>query len=136
MSVGKDQYTLGIQSAILKAREKALSALGRNPSGRKRLDGQTLAELRAVAPLKLRPCLIQRNKEGYCAAYLIQRIGVKGYRFLLRGAAWKICRAKKSALVILVKVKNVRKFEALAAAQEEVAVALEKVQEESKRRKR
>jgi hypothetical protein len=114
-----DQETLLAQCSIIDARKNTLVLNPDMISGYlDRLNERTLETLARISKFKLQPCLIQRNSGGYVAAYLIQRVGDGGYRYLFRGADWKISRAKKSAGIIKFKPKDKISFENLIQAQE------------------
>jgi hypothetical protein len=111
-----DRATLLTQRNILTMREAYLKEA--DPANAARIDLETMSQLRLVSSSNLQPIFIQRNNSDWVAAYLVQNIGDRGKRILLRGDSWRIFRARKSARVITVESTQLPKFEDLVRLQE------------------
>jgi hypothetical protein len=129
-----DQYSMEQQRAVLSARRKAVSRL--NGKRSKKTDTEYFETLREVSPLGLRRCLVQRNKTAWVAAYLIQRIGQEGYRYLVPGKDWKIFRSRRNAEVVEIHSTYEEIFDRIVNRQQEFLTELQTLLESCRRSKK
>jgi hypothetical protein len=98
INAATDQSTLRQQRAVLVAREESLR-FADSPQVRADINKRALERLSELVGL-LTPCIVRRHGNGqYIGAYLVQRVGVRGYRLLVRGEKWELLRAKANTEV-------------------------------------
>ena len=87
------------QKQILALREELLTQENADIFG---INKACFAQLKEVSPASLEPVLFQRNHEEWTAAYLVQEVGNRGKRVLIKSSGWKLVRAKKSARILKI----------------------------------
>lgn len=111
-----DTQSLNKQRQVVALRDELVNAAHMS-ADKLRAEERAFKLMRDVCSEKLKPVLIQRNNADFVAAFLMQKIGNKAYRFLVTGEVWHILRAKNSALVHLVPEDLWEKFKACATVQ-------------------
>ena len=114
--VMSDTQSLNKQRQVVALRDELVNAAHMS-ADKLRAEERAFKLMRDVCSEKLKPVLIQRNNADFVAAFLMQKIGNKAYRFLVTGEVWHILRAKNSALVHLVPEDLWEKFKACATVQ-------------------
>jgi hypothetical protein len=125
VSIQKQKQVLEVRSALLaqlptadwKLVHKELTAI----------NTKMFEQLRTVSPAGLKPILIRRHSVEWIAAYLVQEIGIGGWRILLKhqNQKWELSRSRKSAPIIFVKKEQFAQHDALIEKQIGYLSALE-----------
>lgn len=107
---------LSAQQAVLQSRELSLDMVEADDwKTRRKIDRNALAKLRKLSAANAKPVVFRRNDGAFEAGFLLDKIE-NSQRLLMVGSTWKIVRARKSAIIIPVKVSP-EKFEEILDAQ-------------------
>jgi hypothetical protein len=124
--VMNDSQSLKSQLQVLVMRDELMHA-ATQPGAKLKAEERAFQLMREICPEKLAPVLIQRNNSDFVAAYLIQRVGRRGWRFLVTGLKWHILRAKRSAVVMRIPSDFYNEFGRAVMVQGACTAAIEKL---------
>jgi hypothetical protein len=125
VSIQKQKQVLELRSALLAQLPTADWSLVHKELTA--INYKMFEQLRTVSPAGLKPILIRRNSVEWIAAYLVQEIGIGGWRILLKhqNQKWELSRSRKSAPIVYVRKDQVAQHDLLIEKQIGYLSALE-----------